>query len=492
MAPFPAQEDVFSALGWRVLAGPPIAKTLAQEAGVRVIEARDATRWMLLPFPELSHAEAALLLSMQRRFQQSQQNGTKNADAAALDAFIQSYCTEQGIELEAEQGAYLRTALERSVTGYWPLDPLLSCARIEEISVVGIGRKNPVRVFDVAFGWIDVNVCLESAVFFRHLVNRMAQSVGKRLSLKTPRLNAVLESGSRLHAAIEPVAFGSVTLSIRKFREAPFSPLDLVRLRTLDAQVAAFLWMALETDCSALVCGNTGSGKTSTLNALFCFVPRDERIVSVEETPELRLLHRHWVRLSTFEESGIAMDSLIRDSLRMRPDRVVVGEMRSGAEVAAFVDTLLAGQGKGSLATFHAQSAREALNRFRTLGVFAIDLCALDLIVVQKRVSRVEPKTNMRFEERRVTEVCEVAEETDALAFRRLFSFDFASGQWNAMERSVRVMEKACRTFGLDAEGFGRELARRARLLERAAASGKSYAEWFVCMEQELASFERE
>jgi Flp pilus assembly CpaF family ATPase len=116
----------------------------------------------------------------------------------------------------------------------------------------------------------------------------------------------------------------------------------------LDSQSLAFLWLALQSDCTLLICGNTGSGKTSTLNALFCFVPANERIVVVEETPEIRLPHEHQIRLASSLELGIDMHSLIVDSLRMRPDRIIVGEMRTASETKAFVDTLLAGQGKGS------------------------------------------------------------------------------------------------------------------------------------------------
>ncbi|MDO8625339.1 MAG: ATPase, T2SS/T4P/T4SS family [Candidatus Diapherotrites archaeon] len=482
---------VFLELGWRILSSEPVAKTLVESENLRIVEFRSGERGMILAFPLLSEAEAKLLWTMQKRFQQSADSTAATADKTALKVFFRRFCTEQSIETEPEQEDYLLLALEKTVFGFWPLDDLLACDTIEEISVVGIGARHPVRVYEGTFGWLSVNVCIEQAVFFRHLVNRMARAVGKRLSLKTPRLNAVLTDGSRLHAAIEPVAFGGVTLCVRKFREKPFTPLDLIVLKTLDASIAAFLWMALQTDCSVVVCGNTGSGKTSTLNALFCFIPKEERVVSIEETPELRLMHAHWVRLSTFEESGVRMDSLILDSLRMRPDRVVVGEMRSAEEVAAFVDTLLAGQGKGSLATFHAQSAREALGRFRSLGVFEMDLAAIDLLIVQKRLSRVDAVSGQRFEERCIVEVCEVVENGKTVECRPLFGFDFEENCWKQTGKSVRLAQKICRTFGLDRAGFETEWDRRRSFLEREAFSGRSYAELFSCLESELGRFQK-
>ena len=149
----------------------------------------------------------------------------------------------------------------------------------------------------------------------------------------------------------------------------------------------SILSLCIQADLPVLVAGNTASGKTTTLNALLCFVPERERLLLIEETPELRLPHPHQVRLLPFEEGGIGMAELVRDSLRMRPDRVVVGEARSPPEVRAFVESALSGQAKGCYATIHAQSARDAMLRMRAMGCMEADLEGIGAFIVQRRVS---------------------------------------------------------------------------------------------------------
>jgi len=264
---------------------------------------------------------------------------------------------------------------------------------------------------------------------------------------------------------MEPIAFTGPNATIRKFRAKPFTPQDLVRQGTVSAEALAFLWMLMETDFSLLIGGNTGSGKTSTLNALFEFVPKDERIIVVEETPEINLPHRHLVKLNVVDNLGIGMKELIVDTLRMRPDRIVVGEIRNPEEVSAFVDTLLAGQGKGSYATFHAQSGSEALTRLKKLGVLEMDLASIDLILVQKRWNSIDLASNARTEVRRVIELSEVVMQQGRAGLNTLFEFDYAGKTLQKKNESTRLREKLCRTFGLSEAALGEELARRERLL---------------------------
>ena len=139
-----------------------------------------------------------------------------------------------------------------------------------------------------------------------------------------------------------------------------------------------------------MISGNTASGKTTTLNALFSFVPANERVLIAEETPEIMIPHAHQMRLVASREMGIGLKDLVYDTLRMRPDRMIVGEVRSREEAGALFDVLLAGQARGCYATFHAQSAEEARSRFRHLGVNPEDLSSLDCIVVQRRMLRYE------------------------------------------------------------------------------------------------------
>ncbi len=412
-------------------------------------------------FPALTPEERDLLGKWQGLFQKKQGKGKRQE----LEGFAKLYCLQNLVLLGREQLKYMLSFLESQLFGFGPLDILLEDDGIEEIAVIGIGREKPIFVFHRQHGWLSTNLFISSREYARDLVNKMARSIGRRLSMNSPVLNATLPDGSRLNAAIKPISFSGPSITIRKFRQEPFTPRQLLENGTFSAELMAFLWIAMECDCSILIVGNTGSGKTSSLNALLSFVPGNERIVLVEETPEIRVQHRHFVKLNVAKEQGVGMGSLIVESLRMRPDRIIVGEVRSREEVSAFVDTMLAGQGKGSYATFHGQSAKEALNRLGSLGVLEQDLASIDLVLVQRRWNRIQKGAGREI--RRVTEAVEICEGGGKLCLNNLFSFDYAKDVLLPCGESTRVFEKAARSFCFDRKGFCREIGRRKRFLEK-------------------------
>lgn len=450
-----------------------ISKVLKEKNGFLIVEKKSGERqYYIRGFPVLSPAEAGLIAGVLSEFQLNQDKKI----GQRLPEFLDAYCLKNQIELEPDQAEYTLNVLEKLAFGLGPFDELLKNDELEEIAVVGL--RSPVRVFDATWGWLPTNLFFVSDKTIKNLVNKMARPLGRRLSMQTPRINAVLPNGSRLHAAIEPVSFSGPVVTIRKFKEKPFSPMDLILHSTITLEALAFLWMALETDCSVLVCGNTGSGKTTTLNALFGLVPSNERIVIVEETPEMQVPHLHQVRLSASDELGVSMQSLILDSLRMRPDRVVIGEIRSGVEVKAFVDTLLAGQGKGSFATFHAQSASEAVVRMKTMGIEEMDLGSIGLIVVQRRWTVRKP-TGERREVRKITEICEVSFEKSKLNLNPLFEFDFESGKLARKNQSAVIEEKLRQSLGLSATELAAEQARRMAWLKKQGNAQAGWREFF-------------
>ncbi len=299
-----------------------------------------------------------------------------------LAQVFDGYVREENIALEEGQRDSLLKALKAEAHGYSAIDSMVKDPGLEEITVA----KGRVRVYGRGRGWLDANVEFTNPEKVVALINRMARPLGRRVTLKQPRVNALLPDGSRLHAAIPPVV-EEPCLTIRKFLETPLTPEDLVRGEVIDEEGMFILKEAVKQECNIMIAGSTGSGKTTTLNALCTLIPKDQRIIIVEETPEISVPHEHCVRLVVNTDLGITMHSLVGDTLRMRPDKLVVGEVRDEKEVKALMDTMLAGQGKGSLCTFHALSAREAIARLRALGAREADLNALHCIAVQKRLA---------------------------------------------------------------------------------------------------------
>jgi Flp pilus assembly CpaF family ATPase len=432
-------------------------------------------KYFLRRFPELSDEEQLLLRTLVEGFQSSNAAATEKN----ISRHLKAHCIENLIELDVEQKQYLLRAMQSALTGFGPMDDVLADKAIEEIALIGVGEKKPLWVFHKAHGWIPTNLFFESQQAACNTVNRMSKGMGRRLTFQTPSINAVLPDGSRLHAATSPVAIGGPCFTIRKFAREYFTPLQLIKTNTVSPALAAFLWMALESNTSTLIAGNTGSGKTTLLNALFSFVPRNERIIVVEETPEISLPHRHTVKLAVLKEQNITMQELIMNTMRMRPDRVVVGEVRHREEMQAFIGTLLAGQGKGSYCTFHGQSSEDVVKRALNYGVSPLDLAAVDLIVVQRRWDKIDLEQNKRKEVRHVTEVSELLLEKGGVRTNRIFEFNFKKGRLERSGESERATEKMEMCFSMGRMGLQKEAKRRECFLRSMLHSELSLEEFF-------------
>ncbi|MFA4946177.1 MAG: ATPase, T2SS/T4P/T4SS family [Candidatus Micrarchaeia archaeon] len=410
-----------------------------------------------LPELDLNPEEERLLVALLDAFEEEQE-----PDEGALRALLKKMCARHSLLLGKESAErVLRAATESA--GYGPFGEMLADDELEEIAVTGVNE--PVRVFHRSRGWLETNCTITSRDYCVNAANRMARSLGRRLTLQSPRLNAVLPNGSRLHATIKPLALNGVELTIRKFREKPFTVPELVENRTLSADAAAFLWLALYGETSLVVAGSTGSGKTTTLNALFSFVPLNDRVVITEETPEINVPHKHKVCLVANEELGIGLKDLVKDSLRMRPDRVIIGEIRDAPEAAALFDSLLSGQARGSYATMHASTGDEALARLKTLGGREDEVNAIDLVLVQRRFLSYDKATRTQSEKRRVTEISEVK----CGKARPLYAYvpETDSLERTANYSSNAVFAELSKNYGFDRRGFQAEHAKRAVLLSK-------------------------
>ncbi|RKX45846.1 MAG: secretion system protein, partial [Thermotogae bacterium] len=223
----------------------------------------------------------------------------------------------------------------QNMIGYGKLDPLVRDDNLEEVMV--IGTRKPVYVWHRKFYMCKTNIAFDDEREILNIIERIARQVGRRIDQQTPLLDARLPDGSRVNATIRPISLDGPTLTIRKFKKDPLTIIDLLKYGTFNLEIASLLWVFVDglgvKPANVLVAGGTGSGKTTTLNALAMFIPPSERVISIEDTAELQLPIEHWVRLETrppnIEGRGeITMDDLVKNTLRMRPDRIIVGEVR--------------------------------------------------------------------------------------------------------------------------------------------------------------------
>jgi len=445
-------------LGWYIRHNFNEMKIYREWKNHKLIETYDGKKiFYITKIPSLTPQESEFIRNFLEFF--------KNIKSKNLKAALDFFCKRNRIALTSTQQNYFLEILESLTKNYGPLSFLLDEDNIEEITIIGLNK--PVYVYDKNHGWLETNLYYANEQCVKDLINKMARTIGRRIALQNPQLNAMLKDGSRLNAVIEPIAISGPSITIRKFRAKPFLPKDLLKFNTISAEALAFLWYCLQTESSALIAGNTGSGKTTTLNALFHFVPLDERIIITEETPEINLPHPHQVRLCVSKGLDINMSKLIVNTLRMRPDRIIVGEIRDADEVKAFVDTLLAGQGKGSYATFHALSANEAIKRIRSLGILEQDINALDLIIVQRRWTKIDLEKKGRKEVRRIVEIAEVIEKDERAAINTLFRFDYKKDFLQKENESVKIKEKIMNAFSFDEKSYKKALQRKKKELSK-------------------------
>ncbi len=419
--------------------------------------------------PALSGDEEELIAATEERFKEvtrSRNAGSREESEKLIEEMLIRTAEEKGIYLDREQQDYLCRVAAMHIYGFAFMEPLMEDPEIEEISV--IGPQKPIYVYLRKKGWRRVNACFEDERAITDMINRMARDVGRHITLQNPRLDAMLPDGSRLHGSLPPVSQGEIT--IRRFRDRPYSPRELAENGTLGMEALALLSVLMQCDSSIVIAGNTASGKTTTLNALFSFVPGNERVVITEETPEINIPHSHQLRLVANRDMGISLKELVYDSLRMRPDRMIVGEVRNKEEVEALFDVLLAGQARGSYATLHAQSAEEALSRLRSFGIRDMDMESIDCVVVQRRMLLYDPCKRRNTEVRQVVEIAELDK-----GLRSLYP--------NGKIKESRLLEKAARSFGLSKKEMLAELKQRKGLISRASTD---YLEFYGEIQKRL------
>ncbi len=337
------------------------------------------------------------------------------------------------------QKAYPLTVIEKSniiddlindVTGYGPIEEFLDDEEVTEIMV-----NNPQKIYIEKGGKIRLtNRTFLDEAHLLQIINKIVGKVGRRIDEASPYVDARLPDGSRVNVIVHPLALNGPVLTIRKFSSDPFTIEDLVKLGTCTQKVADFLEICTKGRINIICSGGTGTGKTTTLNVLSSFIPNDERIITIEDAAELKLNQEHVIRLESrppnIEGKGeVTIRDLVRNALRMRPDRIIVGEVRGG-EALDMLQAMNTGH-DGSLSTIHANSCRDALSRLETMVLMAGMEIPIKAIREQaaSAVNLIVHMNRLKDGTRRFIRISEVqGMEQDTIVLEDLFLFDYSMG----------------------------------------------------------------
>jgi len=411
----------------------------------------------------VSDIKARILAELYERIGSRISDPTLTEDAlhTLVRAELARVVDEQGLVLAQHERRTILQELEDDALGLGPMQRLLDDRSVTEIMVNG---------HDTIYVERDGRITLSGLRFtdedhLRRVIERIVARVGRRIDESSPLVDARLQDGSRVNAVIPPLAVNGSSLTIRKFSDTPYTVEDLIRFGSFSPQLGVFLRACVEAKLNILVSGGTGTGKTTLLNVLSSFIPADERIVTIEDAVELKLQQDHVVTLESrppnIEGKGeVTIRDLVRNSLRMRPDRIVVGECRGG-EALDMLQAMNTGH-DGSLSTLHANAPRDAIARLETLVLMAgMDLplraireqvaSAIDVIIQIQR---------MRDGSRRIVQVTEViGMEGDIVTLQDAFAFDYSAG----VDHLGRQL------------GVARAVGLRPRFLDRFDEQGVSY-----------------
>ena len=320
----------------------------------------------------------------------------------------------------------LARKLFQDLVGYGEIDPLIRDDNLEEIMVIGIDK--PVFVYHREYGMMKTNILFKDAGEVMNLIDSIARQINRRIDQESPILDGRLPDGSRVNATIPPISADGPSMTIRKFKRDPLTIIDLINSKTISVELAAFFWLSFDglgvKSANAIISGGTSSGKTTTLNALSSFINPKERIITIEDTLELQIPHEHVIRMETrppnVENRGeLTMNDLVKNSLRQRPDRIIVGEVRGSEAITLF--TAL-NTGHSGFGTLHSNDARETITRLTNapMSVPNIMISAIDFIIMQNRIYRSD---GVSF--RRISEVAEVSGiEEGVIQLNKIFEWD--------------------------------------------------------------------
>jgi flagellar protein FlaI len=389
-----------------------------------------------------------------------------------LRRMVEKLMMQLGISLHPISKERVMYYVIRDFIGYGIINVMMIDPNVEDCSCDGVGV--PFYIYHRKYGSIRSNLKYDKEVELDGFVVWLAQKCGKHISVASPLLDATIPDGSRLQATLgKHVTKRGSSFTIRRFKENPFTPLDLLKFKTMSTEMMAYLWIAIEHGQSMLVCGGTASGKTTTLNAVLLFIPPQMKIVSIEDTRELNLPHENWVPGLTREGFGgksmvtgkaageIDMFDLLTAAMRQRPQYLMVGEVR-GKE--AYVVFQAMATGKTCYSTFHAEDVQAMVHRMENdpINLPRALITALNIVLMQ---AQVKVGTKMTRRVKSLTEIVGIDPETNELITNSVYTWNPADDTFNYSGHSY-VYEKVRMARNWSPREMERELKRRVDILE--------------------------
>jgi flagellar protein FlaI len=359
---------------------------------------------------------------------------------------------------------FVAEKITQEMLGLGEIELLLKDDYIEEICVDN--AKEPIWIYHKQLGWMKTNLRIPSENDILNYASSIARKVGRQINTQSPLLDAYLVTGDRVNATIYPISSFGNTITIRKFARKPWTVIDYMRLKTISSELAALLWLAIQYEMSIVVAGGTGAGKTSLLNVLCAFMPQNQRIVSIEQTREITLpSYYQWVpmvvREGTSEGRGeVSMLDLMVNSLRMRPDRIIIGEIRRAEEAQVLFEAMHTGH--SVYATLHAETVDEAFRRLKNppINIPSTMLSSLHIVLAAYR--------NRRTGIRRVFEMGEVIAEDKNNPARAniLYKWNPSTDKIMKAEKSKRILNYIKLFTNMSDADISKALKERQRILE--------------------------
>jgi archaeal flagellar protein FlaI len=361
--------------------------------------------------------------------------------------------------------------IERDFIGLGKLEPLMKDPNLEDISCDGVNVPIYIYHRNPQIGSVRTNVFFENTDELDTFVNKLAQRCGKSISVASPLIGGTLPNGSRLQATLgTDIAKKGSNFTIRKFSDVPLTPVNLLKSKTIDLKLGAYLWLAIEYGRSMLITGGVATGKTTLLNAMSLFIKPELKIVSIEDTAELVLPHTHWIsgvaRLPMSELGGkktgeVDLFDLLRESLRQRPDYLIVGEVR-GKEAYVLFQQIATGH--SSLSTIHADSMERLVDRLTTppISLPANLIEALDIVVF---VIRIKYGSNYVRRIKSIYEVYGFDRKTDTPLVNEVFRWNPVNDTYDAVKPSM-VLKRISQQYGIRENILQLEISRRMKVLD--------------------------